>query len=54
MSTYSPEAASAERLAPFGAKLHYNDRYRLPDAVEKQYAGDSTTTSGRSSNKLMY
>ena len=29
--------AVIERLAPFGVKLHYNDRYRLPEEVEKQY-----------------
>ena len=29
--------AVIERLAPFGVKLHYNDRYRLPAEVEEQY-----------------
>ncbi len=29
--------AVIERLAPFGVKLHYNDRYRLPAEVEAQY-----------------
>lgn len=29
--------AVIERLAPFGVKLHYNDRYRLPADVEEQY-----------------
>ncbi|GAA2229246.1 NAD-dependent formate dehydrogenase [Herbiconiux moechotypicola] len=29
--------AVIERLAPFGVKLHYNDRYRLPADVEERY-----------------
>jgi formate dehydrogenase len=29
--------AVIERLAPFGVKLHYNDRFRLPAEVEKRY-----------------
>jgi formate dehydrogenase len=29
--------AVIERLAPFGVKLHYNDRYRLSPEVEEQY-----------------
>jgi formate dehydrogenase len=29
--------AVIERLAPFGVKLHYNDRFRLPADVEQKY-----------------
>jgi len=29
--------AVIERLAPFGVKLHYNDRFRLPAEVEAQF-----------------
>lgn len=29
--------AVIERLAPFGVKLHYSDRYRLPEEVERQF-----------------
>lgn len=29
--------AVIQRLAPFGVKLHYNDRFRLPADIEKQY-----------------
>ncbi len=29
--------AVIERLAPFGVKLHYSDRFRLPAEVEQQY-----------------
>ncbi len=29
--------AVIERLAPFGVRLHYTDRYRLPDEVEQRY-----------------
>ncbi|MBK5239045.1 MAG: NAD-dependent formate dehydrogenase [Actinomycetales bacterium] len=29
--------AVIERLAPFGVKLHYNDRFRLPAEVEEQF-----------------
>lgn len=29
--------AVIERLAPFGVKMHYNDRFRLPPEVEAQY-----------------
>ncbi len=29
--------AVIERLAPFGVKLHYNDRFRLPADVEEKY-----------------
>jgi formate dehydrogenase len=29
--------AVIERLAPFGVKLHYNDRFRLPAEVEEHY-----------------
>lgn len=30
--------AVIERLAPFGVKLHYADRYRLPTEVEEKYS----------------
>jgi len=29
--------AVIRRLAPFGVKLHYSDRFRLPDEIEKHY-----------------
>src|SRR3546814_8378139 len=29
--------AVIERLAPFGVRLHYNDRFRLPADVEEMY-----------------